>query len=43
LRITYWTDDDVKREAELRKVLATVQPDFVIGAFSDLLNLMRIA
>jgi phosphoglycolate phosphatase-like HAD superfamily hydrolase len=42
VRITHWTDDDVKREAELRKVLATVKPDFVIDAFSDLLDLMRI-
>jgi phosphoglycolate phosphatase-like HAD superfamily hydrolase len=43
VRVTHWSDEDVRREVELRKLLANVQPDFVIDSFSELLGLMSIA
>ena len=42
VRITHWTHEDVAREAELRKALAAVRPDFVIESFAELLPLMRV-
>jgi FMN phosphatase YigB (HAD superfamily) len=35
--ITHWTDDDVKREGELKRNLAHIRPDAVIERFSDLI------
>jgi FMN phosphatase YigB (HAD superfamily) len=40
--ITHWTDDDVAREAQLRKALEGVQPDYVIDSFEEMLPLMGI-
>lgn len=34
--ITHWTDDDAKREGELKRNFGHVQPDVVIERFSDL-------
>ena len=34
--ITHWTDDDVKREGELKRNFGHVRPDAVIERFSDL-------
>lgn len=39
VRVTHWTDDDVQREQELRKIAGSVQPDVVINRFADLLGL----
>jgi phosphoglycolate phosphatase len=42
VRITHWTDEDVARELELRKVFEKVQPDFVIDSFAGILPLMAV-
>jgi FMN phosphatase YigB (HAD superfamily) len=42
VRITHWTDEDVTREAQLRKTLASVRPDFVIDSFAELPTMMGI-
>lgn len=42
VRITHWTDEDVAREAELRKTQVRVQPDHVIDSFSELLALIGV-
>jgi phosphoglycolate phosphatase len=39
--VTHWTDDDVRREIELRNQYASVSPDVVIDSFSDLLPLFQ--
>lgn len=39
VRITHWTDEDVQREAELKKAFADVQPDHTIDRFDELLGL----
>jgi phosphoglycolate phosphatase-like HAD superfamily hydrolase len=43
VRITHWTDDDVVREAELRKALEGVQPDFTINSFNEILPIMGLS
>jgi phosphoglycolate phosphatase-like HAD superfamily hydrolase len=40
--VTHWTDEDVKREVELRAQFATVAPDVVIDSFSELLPLFGL-
>ena len=37
--ITHWTDEDVRRERELKRNFADVTPDFVINDFSELVKL----
>ncbi len=39
VRVTHWTDEDVKREAELRAKYNEVQPDHTIDNFSDILHI----
>lgn len=43
VRITHWTEEDVAREAELRKAFDSVQPDFTINSFAEILPLMGIS
>jgi FMN phosphatase YigB (HAD superfamily) len=43
VKITHWTDEDVARDAELRKQARAVQADFTLQAFSDLLPLVERA
>jgi FMN phosphatase YigB (HAD superfamily) len=43
VRITHWTDEDVRREAELRELFCDVQPDYIIDSFDDLLRLARVS
>lgn len=38
--ITHWTDDDVRREGELKSRLKDVQPEFVVDSFAELLRLI---
>jgi phosphoglycolate phosphatase len=38
VRITHWTDDDVRRESELKKSFADVKPDHTIDEFNKLLS-----
>lgn len=40
VRITHWTDSDVKREEELKKAYSDVKPDHTIDEFSELLRFM---
>jgi phosphoglycolate phosphatase len=42
VRVTHWTDEDVKREAELRTLSKHVQPDYTIDRFADLLKLLSL-
>jgi phosphoglycolate phosphatase-like HAD superfamily hydrolase len=39
VRITHWSDEDVRREEELRHRFGNVHPDLTINAFSDVLPL----
>lgn len=39
VRITHWSDVDVKREEQLKKAYCDVKPDHTIECFSELLNL----
>jgi phosphoglycolate phosphatase len=38
VRITHWTDQDVKLEERLREEFAGVRPEVELGTFSDLLE-----
>lgn len=40
VRVTHWTDQDVRRESELRAMYSSIQPDHVIDRFSDLMSLI---
>ena len=40
--VTHWTDEDVKREVELRTQFGTVSPDVVIDSFREILPLFGI-
>jgi phosphoglycolate phosphatase-like HAD superfamily hydrolase len=40
--VTHWTDEDVKRETQLRDKFSAISPDAVIDCFSDLLPLFGI-
>jgi phosphoglycolate phosphatase-like HAD superfamily hydrolase len=42
VRITHWTEYDVAREAELRKGLSAVRPDWSIDSFAELTGLLGI-
>jgi phosphoglycolate phosphatase len=39
VRVTHWSDDDVRREEELRHQFANVQPDLTVNGFAELLPL----
>jgi FMN phosphatase YigB (HAD superfamily) len=39
VRITHWTDEDVRREEELKRDFARVEPDYTIDSFGRLLSL----
>ncbi|PTL84250.1 HAD hydrolase-like protein [Vitiosangium sp. GDMCC 1.1324] len=41
VKITHWTDEDVVRDAELRRQAKSVQPNFTIQSFSEILTLMN--
>jgi FMN phosphatase YigB (HAD superfamily) len=41
VRVTHWSDDDVRREEELRHQFANVKPDLAIDVFTELLPLFR--
>lgn len=40
--VTHWTDDDVKREVELRDQYSTIAPDAIVDSFSELLPIFGI-
>jgi phosphoglycolate phosphatase-like HAD superfamily hydrolase len=40
VRITHWTDEDVKREEQLRHRAEQTAPDYTVGSFGDLLTLV---
>ncbi len=43
VRVTHWTDEDVKREKKLKEVSASVDPDYVLeNSFSDILNCFQL-
>jgi FMN phosphatase YigB (HAD superfamily) len=42
VEISHWTEDEVRRESELRKMFAHVHPDYVIDSFSQLLGLFGL-
>ncbi len=42
VRVTHWTEQDVRREEELRERLKEVVPDFTIDQFGELLSLPGI-
>lgn len=41
VKVTHWTDEDVKRESELKQASKGVQPDLAIDAFSELLHVFE--
>jgi FMN phosphatase YigB (HAD superfamily) len=43
VRVTHWTEADVRREEELRHKFSHVEPDYVIDSFSEVLDLSGIA
>jgi hypothetical protein len=40
--VTHWTSADVEREAKLRENIRTVEPDFTIDQFSQLLPIVNL-
>jgi phosphoglycolate phosphatase len=42
VRITHWTEEDVVREAELRRGVSSVQPDWTIDSFAELTGLLGV-
>jgi FMN phosphatase YigB (HAD superfamily) len=38
VRVSHWTDEDVKRERDLRTKFGSAEPDVVLHAYSDLLS-----
>lgn len=43
VRVTHWTDEDVRREDELQQQALDTTPDYVIDDFSELLKLVEPA
>lgn len=42
VRVTHWTDEDVAREEDLRRQFGQVEPDFVIGRFEEVLEILPL-
>lgn len=42
VRVTHWTDEDVRREARLETVCREIEPDYTIDSFSEILILSGI-
>lgn len=40
VRVTHWTEDDVRREESLREHAAHAVPDYTLGSFSELLSIV---
>jgi phosphoglycolate phosphatase len=40
VRVTHWTDEDVRREEQLRHLAARVSPDFIVGSFGEILAIL---
>lgn len=40
VRITHWTDEDVQREAALKKLYRDIQPDDTLDSFADILDIV---
>jgi FMN phosphatase YigB (HAD superfamily) len=40
VRVTHWTDEDVRREEELKKEYHGIAPDFTIDSFGEILQLL---
>jgi FMN phosphatase YigB (HAD superfamily) len=41
VRITHWTEEDVRREERLRETISGVEPDFTIDAFAGVLDVLK--
>jgi len=41
VRITHWTEEDIKNDAQLRMKSANATPDYVLNQFSDILECVR--
>jgi FMN phosphatase YigB (HAD superfamily) len=42
VRVTHWTNEDVRREAELRKLFIDTQPNYTIDVFAEILDIDRL-
>jgi FMN phosphatase YigB (HAD superfamily) len=42
VRVSHWSEEDIRREAELKKRHGTVQPDFTIDSFDELIQILGI-
>ena len=42
VRVTHWTDEDVAREAALSSLYSDIKPDYTIGEFADLLEVLGL-
>jgi hypothetical protein len=40
VRVTHWTDEDVKREKDLKNKYGGVTPDYAIDSFAQLKNIV---
>ena len=40
VRVTHWTEDDVRRETGLRKLYRNIRPDLTIDSFSEIITLV---
>ena len=42
VRVSHWGEEDIRREADLKKRHGTVQPDFTIDSFAELIQILGI-
>lgn len=42
VRVSHWTEEDVRREVELKRRTGTVRPDFTIDSFGDLIAILGV-
>jgi phosphoglycolate phosphatase len=42
VRVSHWSEEDIRREAELKRRHGMVQPDFTIDSFDELLQILEI-
>jgi len=42
VRVSHWSEEDIRREAELKRLQGEMRPDFTIDSFADLLPILGI-
>jgi phosphoglycolate phosphatase len=41
VKVTHWTEEDVKNEVELKKKFANIKPDYIINSFHEIIPILN--